>query len=87
MCKLCELFKNNNIQTKVYDRNDSMIVLDCKTCHTPMVIFREHDMILSPGDMLHAVKVLIGLFGNGIQIRFEQRQNLQHLHWHIILDD
>ena len=87
MCKLCELFKNNNIQTKVYDRNDSMIVLDCRTYRTPMVVFGEHSMVLSPGDMLHAIKILIALFGNGIKIDTNQYYELGHLHWHVILDD
>lgn len=91
MCDLCNIFKDNqHITTYVYDRNDDMIVLDCATCSSdgkpvPMAVWREHTMVLSPGDILHIVKVLTALFGEGIHIRFEQKKIQNHLHWHVLV--
>jgi len=88
-CELCNIFKdNNNTDTIVYDRNESMIVLDCKICDKPIMIWQKHGaMVLSPGDMLHIILVLTGLFGNGILIDTNQYHEQNHLHWHVILDD
>lgn len=88
MCKLCNIFKDDkNIQTTVYDRNDDMIVLDCKVHHQPMIVWRKHTIALSSGDILHIIKVLTCLFGDGILIDTAQRHGLNHLSWHIVLDD
>ena len=40
MCELCEL----KIKTNVYLDNECFIILDCKDCKIPMVVWKEHTM-------------------------------------------
>ena len=42
MCELCKLVKERNIITTKYYEDAQFIMVDCKTCHTPMLVFKEH---------------------------------------------
>lgn len=87
MCILCDIFKDSaNMPTTVYDKNDDIIVFDCEIHHRPVIVWRKHSTVLSPGDILHIIKVLTCLFGDGILIDTTQYREFNHLHWHVVLD-
>jgi len=82
-CDLCKL----NIRTKVYHENDHFIVLDCKGCSIPMIVWKEHTMDIPEPDMyvMGAYLKEVGdvFFGEGnFYIDKRQRTIPDHLHWH-----
>jgi len=82
MCELCNL----KLETKLYYIDDSCTILDCKTCHVPMVVLKNHTMLLSLGDLIHIVKCITEVFGGFVSLRMDQRKIMDHWHAHIILD-
>lgn len=83
MCELCNLVAGN-IVTKLYYRNDEFIIVDCMTCHVPMIVFRDHSMFVDLNALGRAFAKILELFGNQVTIKCEQRKVSQHLHWHIM---
>jgi len=86
-CELCRLV-NGNIITKKYYSNFLITVVDCKTCHTPMVVLNRHS--LNPNNIelakmiTKSVEVGDEMFGKGnYVVDKKQRCIKDHLHWHI----
>ena len=86
-CELCTLV-NGNIITKKYYSNFLITVVDCKTCHTPMVVLNRHS--LNPNNIelekmiTKAVEIGDRMFEEGkYVIDKNQRCIKDHLHWHI----
>lgn len=81
-CELCDLTKRNDIKTKLYYRDSRVIIADCLTCGTPMLVFATHGFI-GAEDRRHAKNIIGSLFKYD-SIREEPRKTPQHQHWHII---
>lgn len=86
-CELCRLVKGNII-TKKYYSNFLITVVDCKTCHVPMVVLNRHS--LNPNNIelakMITKSVEIGNEEFGEEkyvIDREQRCIKEHLHWHV----
>ena len=86
-CELCRLVRGHVI-TKKYYSNFLITVVDCKTCHTPMVVLNRHS--LNPNKIelakmiTKAVEVGDEMFGKGkYVVDRKQRCIKDHLHWHI----
>jgi len=86
-CGLCRLV-NGNIITKKYYSNFLITVVDCKTCHTPMVVLNRHSLNPTNVELAKMItkSVEIGneMFGKDkYMIDRKQRCIKDHLHWHI----
>jgi len=86
-CELCRLVKGHVI-TKIYYSNFLITVVDCKTCHTPMVVLNRHS--LNPNNIelakmvTKSVEVGDEMFGKEkYVVDRKQRCIKDHLHWHI----
>ena len=85
MCDLCEL----KIKTNVYLDNEYFIILDCKDCKIPMVVWKEHTMNVPEPDeqVMEAFLIECGRqfygYNGSFFIDKNQRQVFDHLHWHI----
>jgi hypothetical protein len=87
-CPLCELFNNFPGDTKLYypyDKRDipnsEFIIIECKTCKTPMIVYGEHIMDLNKGTYGRVLYKCKMLFGNKISIN--NRHRVVEDHWHI----
>lgn len=79
-CDLCKLLAGDVITRKYYTDKTVMIV-DCKTCGIPMVVFN-HCGSAAAGERRRAMSVINALF-NYKSIRKGGRQILDHEHWHL----
>jgi len=43
-CPLCKLVFKRLIITKLYYENDDLIIVDCTTCKTPMLVLKTHGL-------------------------------------------
>jgi len=41
-CPLCEVAQGKNIITRVYYNDEEWVMLDCKVCFVPMLIYKHH---------------------------------------------
>lgn len=78
-CDLCKL----EITTKVYYEDDTIIILDCRTCgpDVPMGVLKRHGMNPAPVEAQHLAKTLKRLFPKR-RLDTRQRSIPDHLHWH-----
>lgn len=89
-CPLCDIYLTKKIITKLYwpDRadqipNSEFIIVECKTCKVPMIIYRDHVTTITReawGRMLFRCKKI---FGSGITLRSRPRKIFDHFHCHI----
>jgi len=82
-CELCEL----KIKTKIYLEWDSFIILDCKDCKIPMLVWKEHTMDVYESDIYVLetfLKEVANQFYKGEEyyISKDQRKISDHFHWH-----
>ena len=42
MCKLCQLVEDRKFITKKYYEDAYFMIIDCRTCKTPMLVSKEH---------------------------------------------
>ena len=85
-CELCEL----KIKTTVYLENEHFIILDCKDCKVPMIVWKEHTMNIPESDesimyaMLYDTACMFyeSWDGKDFYIEKTQRKIPDHLHWH-----
>lgn len=91
-CPLCDIFlePEKNIKTKLYypdiDKvsKSDFIIIECKTCHIPMVVVRDHVTEISKslwGRILYRTKKE---FGYKIKLRCKPRTIKDHYHCHVI---
>jgi hypothetical protein len=78
-CELCNLTKRTNW----YYENEKWIICDCKTCHRPMILYKEHTMFIELLDWVTILAKVLELFGNKVTLRFKQRKIRNHFHIHI----
>jgi hypothetical protein len=87
-CDLCLL----KIRTNVYLENEYFIILDCKSCHVPMAVWKEHIMSIPEPDEQVMEAFLIETAnrfyeGKRYFIDKNQREILDHMHWHARLKE
>ena len=87
-CDLCLL----KVRTNVYLDNEYFIILDCKSCHVPMVVWKDHTMdVPEPdGQVMEAflTEVANQFYGDkNYFIDKNQRDILDHIHWHARLKE
>ena len=87
-CDLCLLKRRIN----VYLDNEYFIIMDCDSCHVPMVVWKEHTMDVPEPDEQIMEAFLIetsNMFyeGKSYFIDKNQRAILDHLHWHARLKE
>lgn len=82
-CELCNIL--NNICTKVYkkclDIDDPFIIVNCKTCKVPMVVFINHK---EPkiNAFKYSISVVREMFPNK-KIDLTRKKTCRHPHFHI----
>ena len=82
-CDLCLLKRKIN----VYIDNEYFIIMDCDSCHVPMVVWKEHTMDVPEPDeqvMEAFLTEVANQFyeGKSYFIDKNQRDVLDHIHWH-----
>ena len=87
-CDLCLL----KVRTNVYLENRFFIILDCKSCLVPMVVWKDHTMdVPEPdGQVVEAflTEVANQFYGDkNYFIDKNQRDILDHIHWHARLKE
>ena len=91
VCDLCLLKRKTN----VYIDNEYFIIMDCDSCHVPMVVWKEHTMDVPEPDEQMMKAFLIEVAnqfyeswdGKGYFIDKNQRDVLDHIHWHARLEE
>ena len=82
-CSLCE----REVFTKVLYENEKWWVTECKTCHVPMIVLKEHGRAPTTSEMSIAKRVLewaAVLYGwyNVEETRFDPYHRTIRDHWH-----
>lgn len=80
-CELCNLKE----RTHWYHNDKYLIVCDCLTYGTPMVVWKRHTMILTLLDMNHIIAIVHKLFGCKATLGMSQREIPNHFHCHVII--
>jgi len=85
MCELCEL----KIKTNVYIDNEYFIILDCKDCKIPMIVWKEHTMSVPEPDeqvmegfLIECGRQFYG-YNSSFFIDKTQGKVFDHIHWHV----
>ncbi len=78
-CELCLLEK----RTRWFYTDSEFVILECDTCHEPMIVYKLHIMDLPERKITYIKKLSKELFGDQITFREEQRKILDHWHIHI----
>lgn len=79
-CGLCHILPNQDIHYKDTD----FIVITCRTCNIPMIVYRYHTMTLPIDAMLDIHRIIGVLFGPNACLRLNQRSIKHHWHAHIL---
>jgi len=79
-CPLCVL----KIRDNTYYEDELIIILNCKDCLIPMIVFKEHSMDIPKNIQSWARLISKQIFGSGITFRTKQGKILDHMHFHII---
>lgn len=80
-CELCQLVAGD-IKTRLYYRNKTCTIVDCATCHIPMVVLNRHGSASEQEKRL--MMATIDYLFDYESIRTEPRKIGDHEHWHII---
>ncbi len=80
MCQLCNIKK----KTHWYYQDNDFVICDCVLCKIPMVVIRDHVMVLPLKVLIKIVNVIKNEFGENVKLRTDQRNILDHWHIHII---
>ena len=88
VCDLCLLKRKSN----VYIDNEYFIIMDCDSCHVPMIVWKEHTMDVPDPDeqiMEAFLTEVANRFyeGKSYFIDKNQRAVLDHIHWHARLKE
>ena len=92
-CKLCDIFTNYNGEKIYWPQNISdikkseFIITDCPYCGEPIVVYRDHvNTILSEtwGRILYRCKKI---FGKNTKLHIYSKCELEHLNYHIVVDE
>jgi len=86
-CELCKLVNQRNIVTVKHYEDSQFIMVDCKTCHTPMLVSKHHAADIDDIDKemayhlfyKHAQRVDISKW----YVDYEMRSIKDHWHCHL----
>ena len=88
-CDLCLLKRRTN----VYIDNEYFIIMDCDSCHVPMIVWKEHTMDVPEPDeqvmegfLIECGRQFYG-YNSSFFIDKNQRAVLDHIHWHARLKE
>ena len=82
-CDLCTLEK----KTKWHYESEKIVICNCMTCKTPMVLLKRHTMSPTQEELDEIKKACDEWFGEGeYKFRIEQRRIPDHMHWHLIFE-
>lgn len=82
-CELCRIYgPEREVVTKLYWEDSVCIVVDCKTCNTPLLVLKRHAITPSHEERLHMVTLAEQLFPK-CYMRFTQRRIQDHYHFHV----
>ena len=86
-CKLCRIYENREIYTKIYYENGDWIILNCIDCKIPMVVYKNHKILkdIPMKEIHYMINKCMELF-NSFRFRPE-RKIKDHFHWHILIDE
>ena len=92
-CPLCSIFDNKEIITKLHYpesvdnlEDEEFVIVDCKSCKVPMVVYGEHVMSVTReawGRVLYRCRKV---FGKNVKLKAHMRTCRDHIHWHIYID-
>jgi len=87
-CELCLLKRRTN----VYIDNEYFIIMDCDSCHVPMIVWKDHTMSVPKPDeqVMESFLTECGRQFYGDKPFFidkKQRAVLDHIHWHARLKE
>lgn len=80
-CELCRLV-DGEVKTRLYYRDDRVVIVDCLTCGIPMLVFGHHGET-TDDEKRYALNIINQLFEYE-SIRTQARKIRDHEHWHII---
>lgn len=78
-CDLCKL----EHKTSWYYEDSDFVILECDTCHVPMVVYKKHIIKMPERKIIYIKKLSYQIFGEQITFREEQRKIKDHWHIHI----
>jgi len=82
-CPLCKLVASK--KTKLYYADKVVMVTNCPTCRTPIIVLKKHAMNANNFEIVHMEMVPKEVFGENIKFRKKQgHPAYDHLHWHIL---
>lgn len=80
-CQLCGLVEGNFV-TKVHYIGPDFVIVDCKTCGIPQVVYKIHGKEPSPELKQEMLKIAKHLFGEKARFRGYSRSIPKEVHWH-----
>lgn len=80
-CELCQLVAGD-VKTRFYYRDKTCTIVDCLTCHIPMVVLNHHGPASNREKRL--MKAVVNYVFGYESIRTEPRRIFDHEHYHII---
>jgi len=90
-CPLCRIFSHEEIITKLYYpekkedvKTSEFVIVNCKTCKIPMIVYRDHVTTISKESWGRLLYICRKQFGSGTKIRNRPRTIKDHFHCHII---
>lgn len=82
-CALCRIYgSEREVVTKLYYEDKVCIVVECKSCHTPMFVLKHHVAVPTHEERLHMVTLADELFPKSYK-RFTMRVIKDHFHFHV----
>jgi len=73
-------------KTKWYYEDDKVVILDCDTCHVPMLVLKRHGEVPSPGERAELLRLCEKVFNRKVMFRGFMRRYPSHWHEHLILE-
>ena len=57
MCELCTLVEDRVYVTKKYFEDATFVMVDCKVCYTPMLVYKKHQTEIDEADKAMAYHI------------------------------
>ena len=87
MCELCKLIIDRNVITKKYYEDANFMMVDCRSCHTPMLVYKKHVVEIDEADRAMAYHLFYKhaerIDMSGWYVNYEMRTIKDHWHCHL----
>jgi len=87
-CPLCQVSHHTRfpsiITTPLYYEDEEIIILECRSCHCPMAIFKSHEAKVADDVKERILKRFVDLFGTDSGDLCERQRSIKghyHVHW------